>query len=114
MRALQARSRNYWPHALAAVVLAVALSACYVYGPAPRYYGPAVAVAPPAPQAVAEPPPRAGYVWVPGFWSWNGNQYVWVRGSWRADRPGYHWAPAHWVEVNGGWQFVRGHWEPNP
>jgi hypothetical protein len=114
MRLSLARSGIEWRHALLGVALVVALSACYVYErPGPGYYGPAVAVAPPAPQVAVEPAPRAGYVWVSGYWVWNGNRYVWTGGRWVAERPGYHWAPAHWVEVDGAWRFVRGHWEPN-
>jgi hypothetical protein len=102
-----------WPATLA-VVIAASLSACYVYErPGPGYYGATVTVAPPALQVDAEPTPRAGYFWVPGYWSWNGNQYVWVHGRWHPERPGYHWVRAHWDQVNGGWQFVRGHFEPN-
>ena len=42
-----------------------------------------VAVRPPAPivqVAVAAPAP--GYVWVDGYWSWNGYAYDWVDGYW--------------------------------
>jgi hypothetical protein len=114
MRAIFMSWGSAWRHALLGVALAVALSACYVYeSPGPRYYGGVVAVAPPAPQVVEEPLPRAGYVWVPGYWFWNGNRYVWARGRWMVERPGYHWERAHWVEADGGWRFVRGHWEPN-
>ena len=47
--------------------------------------GVVVGVAPPAP--VVEPvpaPPGPGYVWQPGYWSWNGVQYVWVPGTYVA------------------------------
>jgi WXXGXW repeat (2 copies) len=47
--------------------------------------GVVVGVAPPAP--VVEPvpsPPDPGYVWQPGYWSWNGVQYVWVPGAYVA------------------------------
>ena len=111
MRISVSGSTVAWRNALLGIVCAVSVSACYVYArPAP---GVAVVVAPPAPQEVAEPAPRTGYVWTAGYWSWNGNQYVWIRGRWRAERPGYHWVRANYVQVNGGWQFVRGHWEPN-
>jgi WXXGXW repeat (2 copies) len=77
MRVSLARSGIAWQHALLGVVLVVALIAGYVYErPGPGYYGAAVAVAPPPPQVVVEPLPRAGYVWVPGYWFWNGNRYV--------------------------------------
>jgi len=89
MRESLARFANAWQHALLGVVLAVVLSACYVYErPGPGYYGATGAVAPPAPQVVAEPLSRAGYVWVPGYWFWNGNRYVWAGGRWVAERRG--------------------------
>lgn len=106
--------RSAYRHALLAVVLVIAVSGCYVYErPGPGYYGGAVAVAPPAPQVVPEPAPRAGYVWVPGYWFWNGTRYVWAGQRWIPARPGYHWVPANWVQVSGGWQFYKGHWEPD-
>jgi WXXGXW repeat (2 copies) len=41
-----------------------------------------VGVAPPAPVVEVVPaPPAPGYVWQPGYWSWNGVQYVWVPGA---------------------------------
>jgi hypothetical protein len=40
-----------------------------------------VGFAPPVPVVEAVPaPPAPGYVWQPGYWSWNGAQYVWVPG----------------------------------
>jgi hypothetical protein len=50
--------------------------------------GVVVGVATPTP--VVEPvpaPPGPGYVWQPGYWSWNGVQYVWVPGAYVAPRP---------------------------
>lgn len=114
MRMPLARSGTVCRYALLAAVLVIAVSGCYVYErPAPGYYGGAVVVAPPAPRVIAEPPPRDGYVWVPGYWNWNGNRYVWAGQRWIAARPGYHWVPANWVQVSGGWQFAKGHWEPD-
>jgi len=44
--------------------------------------GVVVGFAPPAPIAeVVPPPPAPGYIWQPGYWSWNGVQYVWVPGA---------------------------------
>ena len=56
------------------------------------------------------PAPRAGHVWVPGFWEWRGHRHVWVTGRWMRERPGYHYAPARWEEVNGRWVLRRGVW----
>jgi len=65
---------------------------------------------PPAPVMVA-PPPRAGYVWAPGFWGWEHGRHVWHDGYWMAARPDADFVPAQWVQVRGGWRFVPGHWE---
>ena len=69
-----------------------------------------IGVAPPPPRVVAVPPPRYGYVWVPGYWRWSGHRHVWVNGYWIRERHGYHWIPAHWVRAGPHWQFVPGHW----
>jgi hypothetical protein len=58
--------------------LAVALAAASGFA----RVGVVVGFAPPAPVVEAVPPPPApGYVWQPGYWSWNGVQYVWVPGA---------------------------------
>jgi hypothetical protein len=38
----------------------------------------------PPPPVVVEPlpPPMPHYVWVPGYWGWDGHGYVWVPGYW--------------------------------
>ena len=44
--------------------------------------GVVVGVAPPAPVVETVPaPPGPGYVWRPGYWSWDGVQYVWGPGT---------------------------------
>jgi WXXGXW repeat (2 copies) len=93
-------------------IAALALTACVV-APVPGYYdGPAVAVAPPPPQAeVIGVAPVVGYIWIGGFWSWVGNRHIWVRGHWEAPRPGYRWEPHHWQQTPHGWQQRPGHWE---
>ena len=50
--------------------------------------------APPPPQAEAVPPPRAGWVWVPGIHEWRGRRYVWVPGRWEHERRGRMWRAA--------------------
>jgi hypothetical protein len=71
-----------------------------------------VRVGPPAPivdtRVVA---PGAGYLWLPGFYRWNGAAYAWVPGRWeRAPRPRAAWVPGRWVRERRGWYFVEGHW----
>lgn len=71
-----------------------------------------VGVAPPAP--IVEPVPSVpgrGYVWQPGYWSWNGVQWVWVPGTYVvAPYPGAAWVGGHWVPSHRGWVWVDGHW----
>jgi hypothetical protein len=69
-----------------------------------------VTVAPPAPRYEVVPPPRAGYVWAPGYWNWNSGQWGWSGGRWIVVRPGYRWVPDEWVENGPRWRYVPGHW----
>ena len=67
------------PRAILPLLCAAALTLAAVPG-FPRV-GVVVGLAPPAPVVEAVPaPPAPGYVWQPGYWSWNGFQYVWVPG----------------------------------
>jgi len=93
---------------LTAVTVA-GLSACVVE-PAGGYYAD-VAVAPPPPRVIVTPGVRAGYVWAPGYWRWNGRQHVWVDGRYLRERRGYHWHPAHWEARGSRYHFEQGHWE---
>jgi hypothetical protein len=56
------------------------------------------------------PPPRHGYVWVPGYWDWRGNRHAWVGGHWVRERPGYVYYSPRWVERGGGWYMEAGRW----
>lgn len=70
-------------------------------------------VAPPAPQFERMPPPRAGYVWAPGYWVWNARarRYVWTNGRWLRARRGYRYAPPGWRQgPRGNWHFRAGAW----
>src|SRR5579864_6593418 len=69
----QPRSRVV--HLLAISILTLGLAGCVVaVDPPHRYYvGEAVAVAPPPPQVeVYGAPPGPGFVWLGGFWRWEG------------------------------------------
>jgi hypothetical protein len=66
--------------------------------------------APPPPMVEMVPPPRYGYVWVPGYWAWRHHQHVWVQGAWVRERPGYIYQPHRWVERDGRWYFENGRW----
>jgi hypothetical protein len=67
---------------------------------------------PPALLVEVEPQHRPGYVWVPGFWRWNGVSHVWVKGHFIVARRGHKYVPEHWVETNGKWIFYPGVWAP--
>ena len=67
-------------------------------------------VAPPAPRVEVTPAPRAGYVWVPGYWDARGSRHVWVRGHWERERRGYRFVEPRWVERDGRWVLERPRW----
>jgi WXXGXW repeat (2 copies) len=67
-------------------------------------------IAPPADRVVVAPPPRAGFVWAPGYWFWDGHTHVWHDGRWMRERHGYHWVPDAWVARGPHYHYVRGHW----
>jgi hypothetical protein len=56
------------------------------------------------------PPPRPAFVWLQGYWGWNGGGYVWVPGRWERERPGYAYAQPQWIEGPRGWEFRPGGW----
>ncbi len=103
--------------------LITALAAAAISAPvlvAPALVTPAAAQAnlnisigtpPPAPIYEVVPAPRAGYVWAPGYWRWEGSRHVWTGGRWMAERPGYRWMPDRWAQENGRWRHYEGHWD---
>lgn len=66
---------------------------------------------PPPPRIVAVPPPRAGYIWVPGYWEWRGRRHVWVDGRWLRERRGYRYVAPGWEHDRESYRFRRGHWK---
>ncbi|SFP31973.1 YXWGXW repeat-containing protein [Variovorax sp. OK605] len=69
-----------------------------------------VMAAPPPPRYEPLPPPRGGFVWVPGRWAWDGRAYAWHQGGWQRERAGYVYAPGRWTEDRGGWRWAEGDW----
>ena len=68
---------------------------------------------PPAPVYEVVPAPRAGYVWAPGYYRWEGRRHVWTPGRWLAQRVGYRWVPDRWEHGPNGWYYVAGRWDGN-
>ena len=55
--------------------------------------------------------PGARYVWVPGYYRYNGHAYVWVPGRYAIPPSHYRvWVPGRWVLRNGGYVWVAGYW----
>jgi len=101
------RGKNL-PAILAAAAL-VALLGTGVDDAAARVY---IQPAPPPVVVETRPaPPGRHYVWMGGYYQWNGRGYVWVPGHWA--RPPYHrvaWVPGRWRHTPHGWYWVPGHW----
>ena len=71
-------------------------------------------IAPPLLPIYAQPPiPGPGYIWIPGYWAWDGTEYYWVPGYW-AMPPAVDllWTPGYWGWDNGVYVFNAGYWGP--
>lgn len=71
-------------------------------------------IGPPAPPpSYVVPPPRAGYVWAPGYYVYDGphRRHVWHNGYWVHERPGYHWREDRWEQRGDRWHRVHGGWD---
>lgn len=55
--------------------------------------------------------PGRGYVWLPGYYRWAGNDYDWVPGRWDVVAAGRRsWSPGRWRHVRQGWYWQEGRW----
>ena len=65
---------------------------------------------PPPQQEVIVEAPGPDYVWIGGYWVWQG-RWVWSPGHWVA-RPyvGAVFAPGHWIHRGHRWAWEPGHW----
>jgi WXXGXW repeat (2 copies) len=71
-----------------------------------------VRVGPPAPiveyRSVA---PGSRYVWVPGYYRWDGYGYGWAPGRWVVPpRARAVWVAPRWAHSRHGWYVVGGYW----
>ena len=57
--------------------------------------------------------PAEGYLWVPGYWQWDGDDYFWVPGTWvEPPQVGFLWTPGYWAWRDSGYVFTAGYWGP--
>jgi len=55
--------------------------------------------------------PGSDYVFIEGYYNWDGARYQWVPSAWvRAPQPSAVWLPAHWQPTTGGYVWVAGSW----
>jgi hypothetical protein len=73
-----------------------------------------VTFAPPVLRTYEQTPcPTEGYIWTPGYWSYDDSGYYWVPGVWVAPpQVGYLWTPGYWALSNGIYAFNTGYWGP--
>jgi WXXGXW repeat (2 copies) len=66
------------------------------------------------PVYVPPPIPGPGYIWVPGYWAWNGYDYYWVPGTWvLPPAVGMLWTPGYWGWSGGAYLWHAGYWGPH-
>jgi hypothetical protein len=77
--------------------------------------GISVGVAPPALPVYTQPIcPGPGYMWTPGYWSWNDDAgYYWVPGTWVVAPVGLLWTPGYWGGTDGVYAWHGGYWGPH-
>lgn len=78
--------------------------------PAPLPVEHVIETAPPEVIVEATPLPRPGFVWIAGYWGWEGHRHLWYPGYWAPERPGYIWIGHRWERRGPGWHFDEGHW----
>lgn len=101
-------------HLALALCLGVSLPAVSTVAAQAQIVDIQASVAPPPLPVYAQPAiPGPGYIWTPGYWSWNGSDYFWVPGAWvLPPRVGLLWTPGYWGWNNGVYLFRTGYWGP--
>jgi hypothetical protein len=67
----------------------------------------------PPPDPIPEyPPPSPGYsyMWVNGYWDWNGYDWTWYSGFWTPRRAGVTFYAPRYAWVDGELVYYRGYW----
>jgi len=93
---------------------AVAATVLLMSGLAQAQISVSIGIAPPALPIYDQPQiPNDGYLWTPGYWSWNGNDndYFWVPGTWVvAPYVGALWTPGYWGYEGNQYRWNPGYW----
>jgi hypothetical protein len=116
MEWLKTRRRAASQHCLFLAVLALAPAiALPLNASAEVSVGVSVGIAPPPLPIYVQPAiPAPGYIWVPGYWAWDGDGYYWVPGTWVfPPYVGALWTPGYWGWGGGVYVFHRGYWGPH-
>ncbi len=54
--------------------------------------------------------PGYGYVWIDGYWNWNGNDWGWMGGRWVRERTGYIYVAPYYDYYSGRYVYRSGYW----
>jgi hypothetical protein len=92
----------------------------YGYGYGAAYQPPTTLVTPSSFSVSSMPPeplyeqmspsPGYGYVWIDGYWHWNGYEWVWVSGRWERQQEGYVYVQPYYDYVGGAYVYTPGYW----
>ena len=58
------------------------------------------------------PSPGDGFVWIDGYWHWNGYEWVWANGRWERDQAGYVYVEPSYDYVDEQFIYTPGYWAP--
>jgi YXWGXW repeat-containing protein len=96
-----------------AALVVSAFAAATALAPVPAYSAVDIDLnfGPPPVRVERVPPPRAGYIWAPGYWDYSGRHHVWRAGHWERARHGQRWHAGGWAQRDGRWHLDRGRWE---
>jgi len=96
---------------LIAVSLAAASISAFSSVPAFAEVGVYLDFAPPPAPYEEVPAPRAGFVWIPGYYEHDHGHYRWHSGRWEHERSGYRYRGSTWEHRDGHYYYHEGGWE---